>query len=226
MLLELATFKAESVLIAERIGVGRLELCEDYSCGGLTPSMDYFKYARENFSRDIFVMIRPRTGGYVFTDAEFEGMLEDVSRFRDAGANGFVCGFFQNNEEIHRQQLVKFVDVCQNLPVTFHRSFDDLSDWKKGLELLIDSGCKRLLTSGDGANAFEGRKRLREMVDYAHGRLIILPGGGIRSTNIKEIISEVVPVEVHTAALSPGISEVADELELNKLLQLLNKSSE
>ena len=223
MILELATFKAESVLIAENAGVGRLELCEDYSCGGLTPSMDYFRYARENFSRDIFVMIRPRTGGYVFTDAEFEGMLEDVARFRDGGANGFVCGFFKKEQEIHQKQLLRFVDACQGLPVTFHRSFDELSDWKNGLELLIDSGCKRLLTSGDGAIAFEGRRRLREMVDYADGRIIILPGGGIRSTNIKEIIAEVGPVEVHTAALSSGVSEIADESELHKLIELLNK---
>ncbi len=223
MILELATFKAESVLLAENAGVGRLELCEDYACGGLTPSMDYFRFAREKFSRDIFVMIRPRTGGYIFTDAEFEGMLEDVARFRDAGSNGFVCGFFKKEQEINQKQLLRFVDACQGLPVTFHRSFDELSDWKNGLELLIDSGCKRLLTSGDGAIAFEGRRRLREMVDYADGRIIILPGGGIRSTNIKEIIAEVGPVEVHTAALSSGVSEIADESELHKLIELLNK---
>lgn len=228
MLLELACFTPESSRIAAAVGVHRLELCEDYTCGGRTPSMDYFRQARKDFPRDIFVMIRPRAGDYIFSDTEFSKMTADVKAFKAAGANGFVSGFFSTSGAINEEQLKRFVNACHPFPFTFHRSFDLLPDWKSGLDLLIRCGCTRLLTSGDGPTAYDGSMRLKEMMDYAGTKLIILPGGGIRSSNIKEIISTCHPEEVHSAALSSTAVQnniyTADQTELERLLGILEGS--
>jgi len=225
MQLELACFHPDSSRIAAAVGVHRLELCEDYTCGGLTPSMEYFKEARKVFPRDIFVMIRPRAGDYIFSEVEFNRMLQDVEKFKAVGANGFVSGFFTASGKIHEEQLKRFVQACHPLPVTFHRSFDLLPDWKSGLDLLIQHGCTRLLTSGDGPTAYDGRMRLKEMMDHAGKELIILPGGGIRSSNIHEIVHTFHPAEVHSAALSSTAvhdnNYTADQNELERLLEIL-----
>ncbi len=222
MLLELATFCIDSVPLAEKAGVQRLELCEQYACGGVTPGMEYFIKARALFSGEIFVMVRPRDGGYIYSDDEFKVMLDHVKAFHRAGADGFVGGFFSSPQEIHEVQLKEFIEACDGRPVTFHRSFDALTDWKKGLDILMKSGCSRLLTSGDGIGAFEGRFRLAEMIAYAGENLKILPGGGIRSSNVMELMEVCQPTEIHTAALRKDGSELVDETELGEIIRLIN----
>lgn len=224
MLLELATFHLNSVRIAWDVGVHRLELCEDYSCGGLTPSDSFFDQAREQFHRDIFIMIRPRPGDYIFSDVEVDKMAEDIRKFRLRGANGFVSGCFADEQTIQINHLKKILEACDGLPFTFHRSFDAIRDWKKGLEVLMEAGCTRLLTSGDGRTAEEGRFRLEEMMDFCGDQLIILPGGGIRAGNVQKIIDACHPLEVHSAALVKNSGETADAGEIKALVQILNSS--
>jgi len=222
MLLELATFHLNSVRIAWDVGVHRLELCEDYACGGLTPSDSFFDNARQHFDRDIFVMIRPRPGGYIFSDVEVDKMVKDIRKFRLRGANGFVSGCFADEETIQVYHLKKMLEACDGLPFTFHRSFDALTDWKKGLDVLMDAGCTRLLTSGDGITAEEGRFRLQEMMDFCGDQLIILPGSGIRSVNLHKIIYTCHPLEVHSAALMENSGETASAGEIEAMLHILN----
>jgi copper homeostasis protein len=223
--LELATFKFESCRIAADIGVDRLELCEDYTVGGVTPSLDFFNRARELFPGKIMVMIRPRPGDFIYSDEEFTGMLRDLEKFKSAGADGFVSGFFNADHTINEDQLKQFVEKCEPFPFTFHRSFDELHAWKAGLDVLIQCGCTRLLTSGDGKNAWEGLSRLKEMMDYVKEDLIILPGGGIRSENLPEILDGCHPSEIHTAGiLKENLQNgnyIADKGELMKMLSIL-----
>ncbi|MBL7925220.1 MAG: hypothetical protein JNL88_13540 [Bacteroidia bacterium] len=222
MLLELACFHPDSVRIAATVGVHRLELCEEYTCGGLSPSPDFFHAARRAFPNDIFVMIRPRPGNFIYTEAEFSAMLRAADAYKRAGANGFVSGFFDAGGNIHRDQLRRFVEACHPLPLTFHRSFDQLSDWSHGLDLLIDVGCRRLLSSGMASSAHAGRFRLKEMMEYAGEQLLILPGGGIRASNVGDLVHTCHPAEIHSAAILPeSLTEgkfTADESELRALL--------
>lgn len=225
MLLELATFNIESVHIAIATGVHRLELCEDYTCGGVTPSLNYFNEARKLFHDKIFVMIRPRPGTFVYSEEEFNTMLRSLEKFKSLGADGFVCGFMNDKLTINENQLGKFIEQCRPFPFTFHRAFDQVRDWKLGLDILLKYGCERVLTSGDGKTADEGMVRLKEMIDYVKGELMILPGGGIRSSNLERILDVCQPEEIHTA----GILEenlrngkfVADENELKKMLVMM-----
>ncbi|MBK7967120.1 MAG: copper homeostasis protein CutC [Bacteroidetes bacterium] len=226
MLLELATFNIESVHIAVKAGVDRLELCEDYSIGGITPSLSFFNEARKLFHNDIFVMIRPRPRSFVYSDDEFERMLQNVEKFIELGADGFVSGFMSEDQTINKKQLGQFLNVCQPLPFTFHRAFDQILDWKLGLDILLKYGCARVLTSGDGRTADEGRNRIVQMMEYVKGEITILPGGGIRSGNLQTILKLCSPTEIHTA----GILEenlrngkfVVDEDELLKILAMIN----
>ncbi len=226
MKLELATFTIASCRIAADLGVHRLELCENYLAGGVTPSTNFFEDARAIFQGEIMVMIRPRPGSFVYSEYEFERMLQSVETFKELGADGFVGGFMNEDQTINKKQLGQFLNVCQPLPFTFHRAFDQILDWKLGLDILLKYGCARVLTSGDGKTAEEGKFRLQEMIDYVNGELIILPGGGVRSMNLQTILDECCPTEIHTA----GILEEnlrngkfdADESELLKMLTMMN----
>lgn len=225
MLLELATFNIESVQIAVATKVNRLELCEDYTSGGITPSLNFFSEARKLFHKDIFVMIRPRSGSFVYSDDEFEGMLQSLEKFKTLGADGFVSGFMNEDQTINENQLGKFLMECQPLPFTFHRAFDQVRDWKLGLDILLKYGCARVLTSGNGKTADEGRNRIVQMMDYVKGEMIILPGGGIRSTHLQNFINVCQPSEIHTAGiLQENLLNgkfIADEMELKEILKLL-----
>jgi copper homeostasis protein len=225
MHLELACFNLESARIAEVVGIHRLELCEDYPCGGVTPSMHFFKEARKVFLREIFVMIRPRPGSFVYSDKEFDTMLRSLEMFKELDADGFVCGFMNEDQTINQNQLGKFLIECQPLPFTFHRAFDQVRDWKLGLDILLKYGCERVLTSGDGKTAEEGMVRLKEMIDYVNGEMTILPGGGIRSTNLQNLIKDCQPMEIHTAGILPenllNGKFIADESELRKMMEVM-----
>ena len=226
MILELATFALASCRIAADLGVHRLELCEDYTVGGVTPSLEFFEQAREIFPGKIMVMIRPRSGSFIYSEEEFNIMLSDIAIFKKAGADGFVSGFFNSDHTINENQLKQFADTCEPFPFTFHRSFDEIQDWKSGLDVLVRHGCARLLTSGDGRNALEGLGRLKEMMEYVKDELIILPGGGIRSENLQTILDVCSPKEIHTAGiLKENLQDgkfVADEGELLKMLEILS----
>lgn len=225
MLLELATFNIESVHIAVAAGVHRLELCEDYTCGGVTPSLSFFVDARKLFHDKIFVMIRPRPGSFVYSEEEFEKMLRSLEMFIEMGADGFVGGFMNEDQTINKNQLGKFLMECQPLPFTFHRAFDQVLDWKLGLDILLKYGCERVLTSGDGKTAEEGMIRLKEMIDYVKGELIVLPGGGIRSSNLESMLDVCQPEEIHTAGITQenllNRKFIADENELLKMLVMM-----
>lgn len=222
MILELAVFHPDSIQVAIAAGINRIELCDDYSAGGLTPSAENFQNARRKYKGQIFTMVRPRTGDFIYSDEEFEIMLRQVDAFAKAGTDGIVSGFLLPDGGIHEEQLSRFVEACHPLPFTFHRAFDRAADWKSNLDSLIRCGCSRVLSSGGTRTAAEGKQQLKEMTAYAAGKLIVLPGGGIRSDNIAELIFFLKPAELHTAAIHPDSIRtgeyIADIHEVGRLL--------
>lgn len=228
MQLELAVFNEESCRVAAACGVLRIELCENYPAGGLTPSSELFEQAKSIYKGKIFVMLRPRPGDFIYTHFEEEVMLAEATRFAEAGADGFVAGFLTASGEINYRQTERLAKACAPLPLTFHRAFDQVADWREAMDGLIHAGCKRILTSGGKNSAMDGRYRLNEMMDYASGRILILPGGGIRSSNLPEIIKTCKPAEVHSAAItekaSEGHSYIAQSEEVEELLRILGSA--
>jgi len=214
--LEIACFNLESALIAQNGGADRVELCDDFSSGGITPNYGTFETARKLISIDLFVMIRPRGGNFIYSDEEFEQMKKDILHFKSMNANGFVFGILNEDGSINANQNNELVELAKPLPCSFHRAFDVSKDLVKNLEAVIECGFKTVLTSGQTKSAIEGIEQLEQLVKHSKNRIVIMPGGGVRSSNI-EFIKEKVPTSYyHSSAIVKN--DVAD-LEEVKLLK-------
>lgn len=219
VMLEIACFNVESALIAAKAGAHRIEFCTDFSTGGLTPSLDDAKKILAAVNVPVFIMIRPRPGNYVFTDEEFTHFTEWIPKFKAIGVHGFVFGLLNDDCTINLSKSKQLVQLAAPLPCTFHRAFDTGPDLSKSLEDVIECGFKRLLTSGGAGNAIDNVPVLMKLAKQAGDRLVILPGGGVRSSNI-ETLKAIDTNEFHTSAIT-HVGEVADAEEIKKLLGLL-----
>ncbi|HEY4734907.1 MAG: copper homeostasis protein CutC [Gemmatimonadaceae bacterium] len=201
-LVESAVDTLESALRAERAGARRIELCASLNDGGTTPSAGLIEIVTERCRLPIFVMIRPRGGGFVYTAAERDVMLRDVEIARSLGAHGVVFGALADNGKIDGTRTRQLVRVAEDLPVTFHRAFDQVTNSRDALAELIDLGVARVLTAGGANTALEGASRIGALVDQAEGRLRVMAGGGVRESNVQEIISRTGVDEVHARITS------------------------
>jgi len=201
-LVESAVDTLESALRAERAGAGRIELCASLNDAGITPSAGLISAVTEGCGIPVFVLIRPRGGGFVYSDAELEVMVRDVKTARSLGAQGIVIGALDENGKINLTATRDLVRAAEGLPVTFHRAFDLIANQTEGLEQLIDAGVGRVLTSGGANTALEGAPRIAALVNQSRGRLGIIAGGGVRENNVREIISLTGVEEVHARIAS------------------------
>ncbi|MFL5613927.1 MAG: copper homeostasis protein CutC [Gemmatimonadaceae bacterium] len=186
-----------SAMAAERGGAHRLELCDALFDGGTTPSAGMIAACKEAVSIPVFVMIRPRGGGFVYTNAERDVMRRDVLIARELGADGLVIGGLLPNGPVDRVLVGLMVEGAGGLPVTFHRAFDLTPDLLAALESLIEAGVQRVLTAGGAATAAEGAAALATLVRHAGSRLTVMAGGGVREQNVREIVSVSGVREVH-----------------------------
>jgi copper homeostasis protein len=199
-MLEIATFNMLSALQAAGAGAGRIELCENPLEGGTTPSYGTLKAARENISIPVFPIIRPRGGDFLYSDAEFAVMQHDIRICRELGFDGVVTGILMPDGSIDVQRMQALSALAYPMDVTFHRAFDRCRDPLQSLEDVIACGCTRILTSGQVPNAFDGRELIRQLVEKAGDRIIIMPGSGVRSANIKELKEYTGAKEMHSSA--------------------------
>ena len=219
--IEIACFNLESALIAQKAGADRVELCADMLVGGITPAIKIIQIARENLSIDINVMIRPRGGNFVYSNSEFEQMKSEIEIIKKLGISGFVFGILNEDNSINIEQNKELVELAKPFSCTFHRAFDEILDYEKALENVISCGFSTILTSGTFSNVLEGKEVLKQLVIQANNRIEIMPGGGLRSTNILALDEIVNSNWYHSSAITDG-SETAssDEIiQLNKNLK-------
>ncbi|MBX9807870.1 MAG: copper homeostasis protein CutC [Flavobacteriaceae bacterium] len=214
--LEIACFNAESAIIAQENGANRVELCYDMNLGGISPSLDMVKAVRAALSIDMYVMVRPRGGNFVYSDVEFEQMKNEIELLKKYNVDGFVFGILNNDGTVNKEQNKELVALAQPIPCTFHRAFDVVNVVFQSLEEVIDCGFKTILTSGQEKNVVEGIDVLAELVKKANNRITIMPGGGLRSTNIKSLIEKTGASFYHSSAITDS-SEVADGEEVKAL---------
>ena len=217
--IEIACFNLESALIAENAGADRVELCADMSVGGTTPTIEIIQQAREHLTIDLYIMIRPRGGNFVYSDSEFEQMKSEIETIKKLGVNGFVFGILKDDNTINIEQNKVLVELVKPFSCTFHRAFDEVLNVDKALEDVISCGFSTILTSGTFPNVMEGKEVLKQLVNQAKNRIEIMPGGGLRSTNISEINEMVDANWYHSSAITDG-SEIASPEEI---MQLKNK---
>jgi copper homeostasis protein len=199
-ILEVIAFNIESCLIAQRAGAHRIELCDNPSDGGTTPGFGMIRKAREITTLQLFPIIRPRGGDFLYSEDEFEIMKKDVECCKQIGCDGLVTGMLKADGSIDRQRTARLVEIAYPLSVTFHRAFDRVKDWRRALEDVISTGCERILTSGLHPSAMEGIKVIKELVSLADYRITIMPGSGVRSTNVLQLAEQTGATEFHTSA--------------------------
>ncbi len=219
--LEIACFNLESALIAFANKADRVELCKDFADGGVTPDYETVRQARNILTIDLFVMIRPREGNFIYSDKEFEQMKRDIIHFKKEGVNGFVFAILNNQGGVDINRNKELLQLAFPLPCTFHRAFDTLNNHLEALEDVVECGFKTLLTSGGKPNAIEGMVLLEMLVSKANNRINILPGGGVRSSNIKLLMDKVKTSFYHSSAINDN-TEIANA---NEILLLKSKIS-
>ena len=239
MLLEVCAFNLQSSIIAEKAGAKRVELCENPADGGTTPSYGTIKQTREKIGISLYPIIRPRGGNFFYDEEEFAIIKQDILLCKQLGCDGISTGVHLQNGEIDTERLKRIVEWAYPMGVTCHRVFDATPDPLKALEEIIDCGCERILTSGQKSAAPEGIDMLAELVQQADGRIIIMPGAGVRSSNIEKLINGTGATEFHTSARiaapdpvtfrNPAIADagnwyIANEEELNKIMDILNRA--
>ena len=217
--IEIACFNLESSLIAEKAGANRVELCANISVGGTTSSIEIIQQARKNLSIDLYVMIRPRGGNFVYSEAELEQMKSDIENIKKLDVNGFVFGILKEDKTINIEQNKALVELAKPFPCSFHRAFDAVSNYEQALEDVISCGFSTLLTSGTFSNVMAGKEVLKKLVEQAKNRIEIMPGGGLRSSNISELNQIVNTNWYHSSAITDG-TEIANS---NEIIQLKEK---
>jgi len=198
--LEVIAFDIASCKIASAFGADRIELCANPNEGGTTPSFGMIAEARKETKLQLFPIIRPRGGDFLYSDEEFNIMLHDIEVCRKVGADGVVIGMLKDDGSIDMERCSKLILAAQNLEVTFHRAFDRTNELLTSLEQVIQLGCKRILTSGLHPNVDLGIDNLKLLVEKASNRIIIMPGSGVRSNNIIELAKVTGAVAFHSSA--------------------------
>ncbi len=200
--LEICCYSVESALIAEKAGAHRIELCDNYSEGGTTPSYAMIKQAIELLAIPTNVIIRPRGGDFLYSDLEYEVIKNDILVVKELKANGIVVGYLNRDGSIDIDKVNEIVELAKPMEVTFHRAFDMCNNPIIALTQLIKAGVKRILTSGQKHTAIHGVELLKTLVNIAGNEMIIMPGCGVNEGNIIELIEKTKAMEYHSSAMS------------------------
>jgi copper homeostasis protein len=226
-LLEISVETVEAALAAERGGADRIELCADLSVGGVTPSTDLMGALREQLQIPIFMMIRPRGGDFAYSDAELAAMKTAIASAKKLGIDGVVLGILRQDRRVDVHRTCELVELARPLPATFHRAFDKSADLRQAFESVVQTGAKRILTSGGAKNASEGATMLAELVATARDRIHIVPGAGINASNIAHVVKLTGAREFHSglsSALPYASRDFAKfETEVRKLAEALSR---
>lgn len=202
ILLEVCCGSADDVIEAHRAGADRVELNSDLFHGGLTPTLGELIVAKRETGMKIIAMVRPREGGFCYTDAEFATAVEDAKLLLSHGADGLVFGFLHRDGTLDKERTRVLAQLAQEAgkEAVFHRAIDVVPNWREALNALIELGVTRVLTSGQEPDVSLGTATVREMIEYAAGRIEILPGAGITARNMDRVIAETGCTQIHLAA--------------------------
>ena len=218
--LEIAVFSVQSALDAIQAGAHRIELCENPNEGGTTPSYGSLLAMSKQQTVAVFPIIRPRGGDFLYTDTEFQIMRQDVLIAKELGFKGVVIGLLNTDGSIDKIRTAELVSLAKPMQVSFHRAFDRCVDPIQGLEDIIATGCHRILTSGQVPNVANALPLIKQLVVQANGRIIIMPGSGVRANNINEILQQTGVVEIHSSARQNNPSQMDFKIaSMNENLQ-------
>ncbi len=200
MTVEVVVYNIESALKAQEGSADRIELCDNPGEGGTTPSFATIEAVRQNVSMDVYVMIRPRGGDFLYSNYEFHSMKRDISQCQKLSVDGIVFGILNPDGAIDKKRCKELIDKARPLKVTCHRAFDMTRDPFEALEDCIEVGFDRILTAGQQAQALKGAELISQLIEKAKGRIAIMPGSGVNEETVEEIIKKSGAKEIHFSA--------------------------
>jgi copper homeostasis protein len=209
VLIEACVDSVVSAVAAERGGAKRLELCDNLSDGGTTPSAGMISAVKAAVKIPVIVIVRPRGGGFVYTPSEIGVMRLDIEAAKMLGADGFAIGVLTRDALVDVEQLRVLLEHTAGLPVTFHRAFDLVRDQGEALETLMRERVARVLTSGGAPTALDGADAIATLVGRAAGGIAVIAGGAIREDTIQEIVRRARVAEVHVRGTRPMRTEMS-----------------
>ncbi len=243
---EVCAYSLEAALTAQRAGAQRLELCASPPEGGTTPPAGLIRLVKAQTTLPVCVMIRPRGGDFCYSETEFEQMQADLDIAVHLGADGVVLGLLHPDGTVDVPRTHQLVEQAHPVPVTFHRAFDLAADLLDALEAIIETGCRRLLTSGGMPTAYEGRDTLAALAWQTRGRIELLAGSGVNAGNAAELLETGIDT-LHLTGKStrpsamtfrkPGLSmggsagfdeyeiQVADEAKIRAVVDIVGRFS-
>ena len=198
--LEICAFNLASALVAQQAGADRVELCAGPEEGGTTPSPGTITMARQQVRIQLYPIIRPRGGDFLYSDEEYAVMQRDIAFCKTAGCNGVVFGILKADGSVDTARCARLVELAYPMGVTFHRAFDWASNPFEAMETIIRIGCERILTSGGRPTAEEGAALIDQLVRESDDRIVIMPGSGVRASNIADLAEKTGATEFHTSA--------------------------
>lgn len=201
IIIEVCANSVESAIAAQQGGAQRVELCSNLIEGGTTPSFASIEIARRLLSIKLNVLIRPRGGDFLYNELEFNIMKRDIEVCKNLGVDGVVIGILDEDGNIDKNRTKELIEVARPMSVTFHRAFDMANDPFLALSALVEIGIDRLLTSGQKDKVTDSLSLIENLVYKAGDRLSIMPGGGISSSNIKDIVMATNAKEYHMTGL-------------------------
>ena len=205
-LLEISIDSLESAIASEQGGAQRVELCSALREGGLTPSLGLLRAVRANVGIQVYVLIRPRAGDFLYSKQEHQIMLEDIRIAAQEGVDGVVVGVLTAEGDVDTEQTTALVEFARPMPVTFHRAFDMTRDLQMALEDVIRCGASRILTSGGMPTAVLGQERLQKLATTAGERITVMAGGGVRPANVAALAQATGLTEFHSSMRHTGQS--------------------
>ncbi|MEP7081104.1 MAG: copper homeostasis protein CutC [Ginsengibacter sp.] len=200
MKIEIIAFNIESCKAAQEAGAHRIELCASPGEGGTTPSHAFIKAARKILEIELYIMIRPRGGDFLYSENELNIMQNDAAFCKQVGCDGIVTGVLKEDGTPDMQINEKILQVAYPLEATFHRAFDRCINPLESLETIIQTGFERVLTSGQRPTAMDGKGLISDLIKAKGNDIIIMPGSGINAGNILEIAQDTGAREFHSSA--------------------------
>lgn len=214
MKLEICANSFQSALNAQIAGADRIELCTELALGGITPSHGLIEKVVSELDIEVYVLIRPRSGNFTYTDEEFDVMKRDIEFCKRIGCQGIVSGILMKDNSIDIKRTEQLLKLSSPLDFTFHRAFDLIPNAVEGLQQLMDIGVPRILSSGQQPSAEQGLPLLKKLLQLSQSKISIMPGAGI-SANNAHLFKEAGFREIHCSASSVMKNDYAPKLPMS-----------
>jgi copper homeostasis protein len=223
MQLEICCYSLQSCINAQQGGADRIELCNGLFEGGTTPSIGLIKLAVEMVNIPVYPIIRPRGGDFIYSETELKVMEEDILQAKAAGAKGVVIGILKPDGTVNISQTKHLVELAKPMGVTFHRAFDMTANPLQALEDIIETGCERILTSGQQNYAADATELLTKLAKTANSRIDIMAGSGVGVNNAQALIKTGVHA-IHLSAKMAAESPMQFRNEAVSMASAINPS--